>query len=147
MVFYQCFFRSFPLLVSHFCDHLLDCFWRITYTIQLSCDCYVLVGFLTYNFLFAFPSDFLSLYCRRILVFLFWFSLLSMVLVFWSCLELFWLSGDFTVAVLCEKKTSLCLGNFSVRKLITLSLDFSWSYRNSILPCSREIILSVLLLD
>ena len=45
-----------------------------------------------------------------------------------------------------KKNTSSFLEKFYMRKFTILSLDFSCSSRNSIWSCSREIILSVLLL-
>ena len=55
-------------------------------------------------------------------------------------------SKAFSVAAFCEKNTSSFLEKFYFRELMILSLDFSCSSRNSIWSCSREIILSVLLL-
>ena len=87
-----------------------------------------------------------SLFQKHPGVFLFWLFLLSMVFGFCSWSWLVWFSGDFPVAVVCEKNISSFLKRFCLREFIILSLDFSCSCRNSIWSCGSEIILSVLLL-
>ena len=88
---------------------------------------------------------FFSLLQKQSGVFLFWLSLLWMVFVFCSCLELVWLSWVFSAAAFFKRNRFLFLERFPMIFII-LYLDFSCSCRNSILSCSREIILSVLLL-